>query len=92
MKKSSDYGLVKERIELATSIVVLAKEFYLLLGAMTAFGIGLITLVNMAFNYHMGIFGHRERSKMDCEVRSQARLLGLCSHKASGGLRTTSSR
>lgn len=68
MKKSSDYGLVKERIELATSIVVLAKEVYLLLGAMIAFGISLITLINMASNYLLGIITSCERAKMDCKV------------------------
>ncbi|WP_328222448.1 hypothetical protein [Aeromonas caviae] len=68
MKKSSDYGLVKERIELATSIVAFAKEVYLLLGAMTAFGIGLKTLINMAFNYHVENLDHCDRTKMGCEV------------------------
>ncbi|HEH9394786.1 hypothetical protein OB956_09095 [Aeromonas dhakensis] len=70
MKKSSDYGLVKERIELTTSIVVLLKEVYLLLTAIVGFGVALITLVNMAFNYPIGILSHREWTKMDCEVRS----------------------
>lgn len=27
-------------------------------------------LVNMAFNYPIGILSHREWTKMDCEVRS----------------------
>ncbi|MFM4727064.1 hypothetical protein [Aeromonas caviae] len=68
MKKSSDYGLVKERIELATSIVVLLKEVYLLLTAIVGFGVALITLVNMAFNYLIGFLSHRERTKMDCKI------------------------
>lgn len=67
-KKSSGYGLVKERLELATWIFALLKEVFLFLTAVVGFVAALLTLINMACNYLKRTMWFDVRTKMANQI------------------------
>jgi hypothetical protein len=67
-QKSSGYGLVKERIELVTAVLVMLKEGFLCLAAFLSVLAAYYAFINMACNYLKRTMWFDVRTKMANQI------------------------